>query len=64
MFVAVTWRRQHGNFIIVHKKLTIIFDSGIVINDKPRIFNDGFSSLQLRFLKQDADTFIILVVNL
>jgi hypothetical protein len=48
----------------VHKKLTTIFNSGIVMNDKPRILSDGFSSLELRFLKQNADTFIILVVNL
>jgi hypothetical protein len=51
MFVAATWRGQAGNFIIVYKKLIIIFNSSIVMNDKPRIFNDGFGSLELRFLK-------------
>jgi len=63
MFVAVTWRGQGGNFIIVYKKLTTIFNSGIVMNDNPRIRNDGFSSLELRFFNQNADTFIVLVVN-
>ena len=63
MFVAVTWRGQGGNFIIVYKKLTTIFNSGIVMNDNPRIRNDGFSSLELRFFDQNADTFIVLVVN-
>jgi hypothetical protein len=49
MFVAVTWRGQGGNFIIVYKKLTTIFNSGVVMNDKPRILNGGFSSLELSF---------------
>ena len=47
----------------MYKKLTTIFNSGIVMNDNPRIRNDGFSSLELRFFNQNADTFIVLVVN-
>jgi hypothetical protein len=64
MFVAVTLRGQGGNFIIVCKKLTTVFNNGIVMNDKPRILNDGFGSLKLRFLKSNADTFIVLVLSI
>jgi hypothetical protein len=45
----LTW--TGGNFIIVYKKLTTIFNSGIVMNDKAKILNDVFGSLELRFLK-------------
>jgi hypothetical protein len=51
MFVAVAWRGQGDNFIIVYKKLPTTFNSGIVMNDKPRILSDAFGSLELRFLK-------------
>jgi hypothetical protein len=51
MFVAVAWSGQGGNFMIVYKKLTTTFNSGIVMNDKPRILSDGFRSFEIRFLK-------------
>jgi len=64
MFVAVTLRGQGGNFIITYKNLTTVFNNGMVMNDKPRILNYGFGSLKLKFLKLNADTFIVLVLNI
>jgi len=64
MFVAVTLRGQGGNFIIAYKNLTTVCNNGIVMNDKPRIHDDGFGSLKLRYLKSNADTFIVLVLNI